>query len=164
MPTARQKATETKHDAIELLTADHAEVDKLFKQFEKMTEAEGADEEKANCVAEICAALTVHATIEEQIFYPAARKALEEDDLLDEAEVEHEGVKRLVAELEEMSPGDDLYDAKVTVLGEYVKHHVREEEDEMFPKVKKAKLDTVALGVRMAARKKELQDELPVAV
>jgi len=84
---------------------------------------------------------------------------LADEDVMDEAEVEHDGITRLVAELEDMSAGDDLYDAKVTVLGEYVKHHVHEEENEMFPKVKKAKVDTAALGEAITARKAELQEE-----
>ncbi len=160
MPVARNKPSESKKDAIDILTADHAAVDKLFKQFEKLAD-DGDDGAKAACVDQICAALTVHATIEEEIFYPAAREALEEEDLLDEAEVEHDGIKGLVADLEGMSPEDDLYDAKVTVLGEYVKHHVREEQDDMFPKVKKAKVDTIALGARLSARKKELEEDAP---
>jgi hemerythrin superfamily protein len=163
MPVTRNKPSEQKKDAIDLLTADHVAVDKLFKQFEKLAD-DGDAGAKAGCVEQICAALTVHATIEEEIFYPAAREVLEEEDLLDEAEVEHDGIKGLVADLEGMSPEDDLYDAKVTVLGEYVKHHVREEQDDMFPKVKKAKVDTVALGRRLSARKKELEEEKAPAV
>src|SRR6185436_10788216 len=126
-------AEATTQDALDLLKQDHDAVDKLFKRFEKL----GEDEQgKEDCVSQICEALTIHASIEEEIFYPAVREKLADgEDVMDKAEVEHEGVKRLVSELEDLSPGDDLYDAKVTVLGEYVKHHVREEEDEMFPKV-----------------------------
>jgi hemerythrin superfamily protein len=163
MAVASRRASDSTKDAIDLLTADHAAVDKLFKQFEKLTDAD-ENGGKADCVAEICAALTVHATMEEEIFYPAVRKALDEEDLLDEAEVEHEGIKRLVAELKDMSPDEDLYDAKVTVLGEYVKHHVREEEGEMFPAVKKAKVDTAALGAELSARKEELQEQGEAAI
>jgi hemerythrin superfamily protein len=149
-------AEATTQDALDLLKQDHDAVDKLFKRFEKL----GEDEQgKEDCVSQICEALTIHASIEEEIFYPAVREKLADgEDVMDEAEVEHEGVKRLVSELERMSPGDDLYDAKVTVLSEYVKHHVREEENEMFPKVKKAKVDTAALGAELAARKAELQN------
>ena len=157
------KATTAVHqseDAISMLKEDHQTVDKLFKQFETLKDGQ-KDEEMADCVEQICKALTVHATIEEEIFYPAAREALEEQDLLDEAEVEHAGVKQLVSELENMSPGDELYNAKVTVLAEYVKHHVKEEEGEIFPKVKRAGLDTEALGGRMADRKEELEGEAP---
>ena len=145
-------------DAITLLTADHDKVKKLFKSFEKLTDANA--DKKEELVAEICTELTVHATIEEEIFYPAAREALEDQDLLDEAEVEHASAKELIAQLEDMKPGDELYDAKVTVLGEYIDHHVKEEQEEMFPKIRKAKLDLNALGVQMKARKEELMAEL----
>jgi hemerythrin superfamily protein len=101
--------------------------------------------------------LSVHAKVEEEIFYPAVRKAIDEDDLMDEADIEHAGAKSLIAQVEAMKPGDDHYDAKVTVLGEYIDHHVKEEQNEMFPKVKKAKVDTVQLGERISKRKQELQ-------
>ena len=104
--------------------------------------------------------LTVHATAEEEIFYPAARKAIEEEDLLDEAEVEHGSAKDLIAQIESSTPSESLYDAKVKVLGEYIDHHVKEEEGELFPKVKKAKIDLASLGTEMAARKAELMPEL----
>jgi hemerythrin superfamily protein len=149
------KRAEMPEDAIKLLTKDHREVEALFKKFE---EAKDDDAEKADIVAQICEALSAHAEIEEEIFYPAARDALSEkgEDLLDEAEVEHATIKNLVSELEDAEPGDDLYDAKVKVLAEYVKHHVKEEEGEMFPKVKKADLDLDQLGAEMFERKNEL--------
>ena len=93
-----------------------------------------------------CQELTIHAQIEEEIFYPAVRDGIEDDDLMDEAEVGHASAKDLIAQLEAMEPGNDLYDARFTVLGEYIDHHVKEEQDEMFPKAKKAKLDLKALG------------------
>jgi hemerythrin superfamily protein len=142
-------------DAIALLTADHKEVNTMFEQYEKL--GDRANAAKKKLADQICAALTVHTTIEEEIFYPALRAASKEAaDLLDEAEVEHAGAKDLIAQIEEMDPEDDLYDAKVKVLGEQVEHHVGEEEGEMFPVAKKAKLDMVALGEEMAARKEEL--------
>ena len=104
--------------------------------------------------------LTAHATIEEEIFYPAARDAGVEGDLLDEAEVEHASAKDLIAQIRSMSPDDDLYDAKVKVLGEYVDHHVREEEDEMFPKCRKADMDLAELAQQLSERKAELMEEL----
>jgi len=148
-------------DAIALLKADHREVEKLFGQFEK---AKAADRKRA-IVGKVCAALTVHAKIEEEIFYPQARAALSRkgDDLLDEAEVEHEGIKRLVAELKDADPGHDLYDARVTVLSEYVKHHVKEEESDLFPKVRKSDLDAEKVGAELAARKEALSGK-PVEV
>ena len=143
-------------DAIKLLTADHRAVEAMFKKFEDAKD----DESKADIVDQICEALSVHAEIEEEIFYPAARDALREkgEDLLDEAEVEHASIKSLVEQLEVAEPDEDLYDAKVTVLMEYVKHHVKEEEDELFPKVKKTSLDLTQLGAELAERKTELME------
>ena len=142
-------------DAIALLTADHKEVKTMFEEYDKLGDRANASKKKL--ADQICAALTVHTTIEEEIFYPALRAASKEAaDLLDEAEVEHAGAKDLIAQIEEMDPEDDLYDAKVKVLGEQVEHHVGEEEGEMFGKAKKAKLDLAALGAEMAARKEEL--------
>ena len=160
MPAAQKKT-----DAIALLSADHKEVDALFKEYEKLCKADADDGEKGLLAAQICAMLTVHATIEEELFYPAARAALEDDgqDLLDEAVVEHASAKDLIAQIEDANPGDELFDAKVQVLGEYIRHHVKEEETELFPKVKKAKADLVALGVALAARKEELVSEQEAA-
>lgn len=144
-------------DAIKLLKDEHREVKKWFKAYEKLED----DGEKQDLAQKICLALTVHARIEEEIFYPAARAAIEDDDLLDEAEVEHASAKDLIAQIRSMKPGDDLYDAKVTVLGEYVNHHVEEEESEMFPECRDADLDLdlKELGARMAERKAELMKE-----
>jgi len=157
--TPPDKATKNKApDAIQLLTADHREVEALFKKFHA---AKDDDEAKSDIVIDICEALSVHAEIEEEIFYPAARKALNEEgkDMLNEAEVEHASLKSLVEQLEDAEPGDELYDAKVKVLCEYVTHHVKEEEGEMFPKVKKSKLDLAQLGDEMQTRKSELMAE-----
>ena len=146
-------------DAIELLTADHKSVKAMFQTFEKLKERDDADDEKADLVQRICAELTVHATIEEEIFYPAVREAIDEEDLMDEADVEHASAKDLIAQLEAASPGDDHFDAKVTVLGELIDHHVKEEEGEMFPKARKA-IDVEAIGAELAERKAELSDEV----
>ncbi len=152
MPTV----TKTKlQDAIALLEADHRKVQKAFKDFEKLKES-GSKRDKSAIVRETCNDLKVHTTIEEEIFYPAVRRAIKDDNLMDEATVEHAGAKELVAQLESMRPGDDLYDAKFTVLGESVNHHIKEEETEMFPKVRKAKLDLEALGEQMGERKAQL--------
>ena len=113
-------------------------------------------------VEPICSELTVHTTIEEEIFYPAVREAIDDEDLMDEADVEHASAKELIAQLEAANPGDDQYDAKVTVLGEMIDHHVKEEEGEMFPKARKADIDSAALGEEMAARKAELKEELGI--
>ena len=106
-----------------------------------------------------CVELVAHAQIEEEIFYPATRKATHDDDMLDEAIVEHASAKELISQLQSMDPKDDLYNAKVTVLGEYIEHHVAEEEKEMFVKAKKAKLDLVALGEEMALKKEKILSE-----
>jgi hypothetical protein len=149
-------------DAIALLIEDHKKVQAMFKAFEKLKEDEASDEEKAEIVQQTCQELTVHTEIEEEIFYPAARNALDEEDadLIDEAAVEHASAKDLIEQLEVMEPGDELYDAKFTVLGEYVNHHVKEEQDELFPKVRKTDLDLQELGSELSERKQELMAEL----
>ncbi len=148
-----------KNEAIAQLTADHARVKKLFKQYDRLAKAEASDKQKQDLAAMICAELTAHATAEEEIFYPAARAAIDKVDLIDEADIEHASAKDLIAQIEGSSPSDDHYDAKVKVLGEYINHHVQEEEGEMFPKVRRAKVDTVALGEQIAARKEEIMRE-----
>jgi len=147
-------------DAIALLKADHAAVKKMFKEYKKLCEGDARTVEKSELASQICMELTVHATLEEEIFYPALRAALEEQDLLDEAEVEHASAKDLIAQIEQMEPGAELYDAKVTVLGEYINHHVEEEEGEMFKQARKAEVDLRALGDEMATRQQELKAEL----
>ena len=151
----------SKNEAIAQLTADHARVKKMFKQYDKLAEADASDKQKQELATMICAELTAHATAEEEIFYPAAREAIEDVDLIDEADVEHASAKDLIAQIEGSSPSDDHYDAKVKVLGEYIDHHVQEEENEIFPKVRRAKVDTVALGEQIAARKEELKQQKP---
>ena len=146
-------------DAIAMLTADHKKVKKLFADFDKLKDA-GSDEDKASLVDQICNELKIHTELEEEIFYPAVRKAIDDGDLMDEALVEHAGAKDLIAQLEDASPEDDLYDAKVTVLGEQIDHHVKEEEGQMFPKAKKAKVDTEALGATMLKRKITLMKKM----
>jgi hypothetical protein len=152
--TARKtaRAAAKPADAIKLLKDDHREVKGYFKEYEKLEE----DAEKQALADKICLALTVHAQIEEEIYYPATREAIDDDDLLDEAEVEHASAKQLIAEIRAMKAGDRLFDAKVTVLGEYIDHHVEEEENEMFPESRESDLDLKALGEQLAARKKEL--------
>nr|WP_229416292.1 hemerythrin domain-containing protein [Massilia sp. PDC64] len=147
-------------DAIALLIADHREVSEMFEQFEQLGDRATTSKEKLK--DKICKALIAHTTIEEEIFYPAVREAkIEEgEDMVDEAVVEHASAKDLIKQLQEMQPDDELYDAKVKVLGEQVEHHVKEEEKEMFPKVKKSGLDLLALGQEMALRKQELMSTL----
>jgi hemerythrin-like domain-containing protein len=143
------------NDAIAMLTAEHRDVAELFKQYEALGERARASKKKI--ADRICTALTLHTTIEEEIFYPAVRAARKDaEDIVDEAVVEHASAKDLIAQLQEMDPEDDLYDAKVKVLSEQIEHHVQEEEKEMFPKAKKAGLDLAELGQEMAIRKDEL--------
>ena len=170
MPASKKSASKSSsaaksapgsEDAIKLLTADHKEVKGLFKEYEKLVKAEAGDEEKQALAEQICTMLTVHATAEEELFYPAARDALGDDeDLVDEADVEHSTAKELIAQIQGSSPDDPHFDAKVKVLGEYIDHHVKEEEGEIFPKAKKGGLDTAALGAEIAARKEELMAEM----
>lgn len=139
-------------EATALLRADHKLVAGLFDEFEKAT----TKPRKAKLVAQICKELTVHTQIEEEIFYPAFQAALRDHELVPEANVEHDSVKDLIAAVEGVEPGGDEYDARVKVMGEFVKHHVKEEHTEMFPKAKKSKMDLLAIGAQMAARKQEL--------
>jgi hemerythrin HHE cation binding domain-containing protein len=145
-------------DAISLLKADHREVEGWFADFEKAYS--GA--KKSGLARKICEALRIHTTIEEEIFYPAFLEATEDKDTHHEAEVEHEGAKKLIAEIESSDPSDDYYDAKVTVLSEMIKHHVKEEEQSggMFAKAKKSDLDLEVLGEQLAERKAELMSEV----
>lgn len=154
--TARKSRPSSHEDAIQILVADHQKLDKMFAEFEKSKD-KMEDEEKQTLVKRACDELTVHAQVEEEIFYPALREALDEGELIDEAEVEHASVKHLIEELESMQPDDELYDAKFTVMGEYVKHHVKEEQGEIFPKAKKSKLDLDQLGQEIVQRKTQLK-------
>ena len=158
MPKTQAKAL----NALTLLKEDHDKVKEAFKEFEKIDRSDV--ETCRELVESVCADLKVHTTLEEEIVYPALREALEDEDLMDEAAVEHDSAKTLIAQLEEMEPGDPKYFATFTVLGEYVMHHVEEEENEMFPQAKKAKgLDLEALGEQLKARKEELTAELEQA-
>jgi hemerythrin superfamily protein len=159
MPTAKR----TDLDACSLLDADHRNVKKLFKAYDELTQsrAAGAAQKKRELANEICMELTVHAQIEEEIFYPALRQALKETDLLDEAAVEHASAKDLIAQIQEAVDTDDMFDAKVTVLGEYIDHHVKEERNEIFVKARAARgLDLVAMREQLETRKEELMGEL----
>jgi hemerythrin superfamily protein len=142
-------------DAITLLKQDHANVKAMFKEYEELGERAFAGKKKL--ADKICLELTRHATAEEEIFYPAVRGAAKEnEDLVDEATVEHASAKALISQLSQMDPHDELYDAKVKVLGEYINHHVKEEEGELFPRARKTSLDLQALGEQIAARKEQI--------
>ena len=156
MATATQRAPAKKSakamDATAMLRADHKKVAALFDEFERSRSAK----RKKEIVSQICTELTVHTTVEEEIFYPAVKAALKDHELVPEANVEHASVKDLIAQVQGVEPDGEMYDARVKVMGEFVKHHVKEEQNEMFPKAKKSKLDMMDLGARMAARKSEL--------
>ena len=152
---SQRKAAASQPDALEFLKSQHREVEDLFKQFEKLGD-EGPSEEKEPIVRMACEKLTVHASIEEEIFYPAAREVEDAESLLNEAEVEHNTAKDLIATLDSMDASDPMFSATFTVLSEYIKHHVKEEEGELFPKVKKSDLDLDALGQELAAQADEL--------
>lgn len=157
MATASKKAAKPApvpkpQEATAMLRADHKLVGGLFEQYGK-TRSSG---KKKALVAKICTELGVHAQVEEEIFYPAVQRALKDHELVPEASVEHATLKDLIAQVKGVEPDGDMFDAKIKVMGEYVKHHVKEEQNEMFPKARNTKLDMVALGAQMAARKSEL--------
>ncbi len=140
-------------DATALLRADHKLVSSLFSDFEKTQSAA----KKKQLVAQICSELSVHAQLEEEIFYPAVKLALKDKELVPEATVEHASLKALIAQVEGIEPDGEMYDAKIKVLSEYVAHHVKEEQNEIFPKAKAAHVDMLELGARMVERKAQLQ-------
>jgi hypothetical protein len=148
-------AAPASRDAIALLKADHRQVEEWFEQFEKTR----SDERKQQLASQICKALEVHTKIEEELFYPAFLQATEEEDLHHEAAIEHDGAKKLIAEIEGSGPGDEYYDARVKVLSEMIKHHVNEEEkrDGMFAKARQSEMDLEQLGEQLAARKAQLE-------
>jgi hemerythrin superfamily protein len=159
MASSRKKTSS--QDAISLLKADHRQVEEWFSEFEGARSAS----KKQQLASKICEALTIHTTIEEEIFYPAFLQATEDKDIHHEAVVEHDGAKKLIAQIQSMSPEDDYFDAKVTVLSEMIKHHVKEEEKPggMFAEAKKSEMDLAALGEELHARKRELQSRSKAA-
>ncbi len=148
-------------DACSLLDADHRNVKKMFKEYETLMESKARNtvQKKRELADRICMELTVHAQIEEEIFYPALRAIKGAADLLNEAEVEHASAKELIAQIRDGDENDEKFDAKVTVLGEYIDHHVKEERNEMFVKARASKVDLVALREQLATRKEELMSE-----
>lgn len=160
--TKKKAAKNQRKDAIQLLTEDHDEVKRIFTAFARLLdEGEGSIHEREPMVAEACHLLTIHTQIEEAVLYPALRSIFEEQKLIDEAEVEHACAKDLIAQLEDMSPNDDLYNAKFIVLGEQVKHHIREEEEEIFPRLRASGIDLYKLGDELLRHKQDLESILP---
>jgi hemerythrin superfamily protein len=159
--TSTDRSTDAPRDAIALLKQDHRTVSQLFEEFQD------ADEEEQSAIAQrVCQLLTVHAQIEEELLYPAAKECFdgdeENEDLVNEAEIEHGSAKELIAKIEGMSSDDEHFKATVTVLGEYIKHHVKEEEGQLFPQLKKTELDLKELGSRLADRKFALMEQLGI--
>lgn len=147
-------------DALALLAADHEDVRQLFAEYDELVADDAEAEDRLALATEICDALTAHATVEEELFYPAARGVLEDPELLDEAESEHASARTLIERIRDMEPDDDAYDATVRVLAEAVEHHVQEEEGELFPRVRDTGLDLRTLGEQIAARRDEVLSEL----
>jgi iron-sulfur cluster repair protein YtfE (RIC family) len=150
--TAASVSPGKRQDATTLLRADHKLVNDLFADYEKARSAN----KKKQLVAQICSELSVHAQVEEEIFYPAVKRALKDKELIPEATVEHATLKDLIAQVEGIEPDGEMFDAKIKVLAEYVKHHVKEEQNVMFPKAKETDLDMKALGDQLSERKAEL--------
>lgn len=165
MPRTSRAAQSAREQVIADLKNDHKRVKKAYKDFEKL----GSDDPEAcrAIVEQVLLELQVHASLEEELLYPAARDALPQADLIDEAEVEHESAHQLMDQLRSLGPEDDKYAARFTVLCEYVLHHVKEEEGELFPALEELRLDWENLAETMSARRQELtasQDEdAPVA-
>ena len=150
--TTKRKDSPNAQEAMALLRADHKRVSALFADYEKTRSAT----RKKDIVSQICSELSVHAQLEEEIFYPAIKMALKDKKLVPEATVEHASLKALIAQVAGAEPDGEMFDAKIKVLSEYVRHHVKEEQNEMFPKAKASRVDMVALGARLSERKAEL--------
>jgi hemerythrin superfamily protein len=160
MARSTPSSSDSPRDAVALLKQDHRTVEALFEEFAK------ADDEEQSAIAQrVCQLLTVHATIEEELLYPAAKQALEDEEaaeLVNEAEIEHGSAKELIAKIEGMSSDDEHFKATVKVLGEYIKHHVKEEENELFPQLKKTELDLKELGAQLSERKYALMEQMGI--
>jgi hemerythrin superfamily protein len=151
-----KKATPPVQDAITILTQDHREVEKLFSDFEKL--GEGSTQKKKTLADQICKELNMHMAVEEELFYPSVKDDVKDsEDLVNEAVVEHASAKDLMKQISTMKGDEELFDSKVLVLKELIEHHVEEEEDEMFPKVRKSSLDLEALGEEIAEVKQKLK-------
>lgn len=144
-------------DAIDLLDADHLSVHALFQSYKELVSTRASALQRRALAEEICMELTIHAKLEEELFYPAVRDALNDDDVLDEAEDEHGSQREFVAQILATQPEDELYDAKVAVLAEYVERHVRKEREEVFNRVLASRIDLQSLGRSISVRKEELR-------
>jgi hemerythrin superfamily protein len=158
--TAKRASPASKNDALSLLSEDHKHVLSLFKEFEKLRGHKNSDDKKKQLVQQICVELTIHSKAEEEFFYPVAREVIKDREITDEAYVEHSTARELIQQLQTMRPSDDYYDAKVLVLQEYISHHINEEEEKIFPAMKKAKVNLESLGEEIAHCKQELQGDM----
>lgn len=149
--------TSTVPDALELLESDHEALRQLFRDYEVLAANRAAEARRKSLAEQICLELTIHAKLEDELFYPAAREATRAGELMDRAEVEHATLSDLVGQILAMDAHEDLYDAKVLVLGEYARHHFMEERDAVFPRLRASGLDLLRLGQRLALRRGELQ-------
>jgi hemerythrin-like domain-containing protein len=148
------------NDVLDMLRADHDRIKALFRDFGATLGRDDEDRRKAELVDDICYELTLHMMVEEEVFYQALRTAIDDEQLLEEADVEHAGARELIAQLEVMFPGDDHFDATVTVLGEEFEHHIEKEETELFEAARNAGIDLEELGLQLAARKEALEEDL----
>lgn len=153
-------ATDNKPRALALLHADHLRVRTLFRDYHSLRGLDEEDARKAELVDDICYELTVHSMLEEEIFYPVLRSAIDDDELMDDAELGHAGLRELVGRLELMYPGDDHFDTTVAVLAEEVGHHVEREEAEIFAAARRSGIDLEGLGAQLAARRAALEQDL----
>jgi hemerythrin superfamily protein len=163
MAKSKSGAARAQPLAIELLMSDHRKVEDLFEQYDQ--EKDSDDGTRREIAQKICAELTIHAQVEEELFYPWLRENLEDDEMemVEEAQVEHQTAKDLIAQIEGATDIDEVFNAKVKVLSEYIKHHVQEEENEIFPEVRDEQEELDELGQEMAARKGELKEEMGLA-
>jgi hemerythrin-like domain-containing protein len=160
MTTPGKHKSGSARDALALLRADHDKVRNLFLEFDSLRGIDDEDERKSELVDEICYELTLHTMLEEEIFYPVLRSAIDDDDMMDEADVEHAGARELISQLEVMYPGDDHFDATVAVLGEEIGHHIEKEEGDMFDAARRAGIDLDRLAEQLVARREELEEDL----
>lgn len=151
-----RRSSRKQPDALRMLKDDHDKVKGLFEKFH----GSRSDDKKTELAQTICQELTIHTQLEEEIFYPAVREAIDDEDIMNESTVEHASAKELIEQIQKMSPSDELFDAKVVVLGEYVNHHIREEQNQMFPQVRKSDLDLNDLAEQMRTRKEQLMGEM----
>jgi hemerythrin-like domain-containing protein len=159
----RKIASQESPDAIALLIEDHRDALDIFSQFEKLKSQREQDQDAKQLLVErACTAISIHSQIEEELFYPALRETFDDAELIDEAEVEHAACTQLITDLEAMHPEDEFYDAKFLVLGEYLRHHVAEEQEKIFPKAKKTRLNLSLLGEEMRQRREELYSEFAI--